>query len=352
MATTAPILPPQPVNSKSEESQYIRVKDPSDELRYTLDCYEPSQALSSPEVESFPPESHYATITQWYSSGYATCFSNQRTIERHSRTGAVRGTESGHHSEREIWKEGASVRPTASLGASVETSQATSRKLSLESSLHSQPSGVYGSGDTQPYFHESEPSHFRSRPLLAIMGQLQDLNPVLCDLLKEADSHLHRGHLEKAIKCLLLRSDEYPRLQSLVWMLLGMVHIQLRQYKKASVCYLRYLAFCKDKQDFPGMTKAECKLGIAYMKQGLLKLAGRCFMQYLENSQILQDDVGVAAACSNLGMVSKMVGIQCYKAALKKGETRQAMTDLATNLYRAVAYFEQHLDIMEHYGDL
>ena len=145
------------------------------------------------------------------------------------------------------------------------------------------------------------------------MGQLQDLNPVLCDLFREVDSHLHKGHLEKAIKCLeksLLQSDEYPRLQSLVWMLLGMVHIQLRLAVQESLCLLSAIFGILQRQGgLPGMTKAECKLGIAYMKQGLLKLAVRCFMQYLENSQILQDDVGVAAACSNLGMVSKMVGI-------------------------------------------
>lgn len=70
-----------------------------------------------------------------------------------------------------------------------------------------------------------------------------------------------------------------PELQGLVWMLLGTAHVAAGHFHEASVCYLHHLAFCRELGDFVGITRAECNLGIAYTKLGLVRLAGRCFLQ-------------------------------------------------------------------------
>lgn len=171
--------------------------------------------------------------------------------------------------------------------------------------------------------------------------------------LEEADQLLRRGKHAEAISCLelsLLTSNPDSSLQSLLWRLLGNAHLSLGQYKKASICFLHHLAFCRELNDFDGVTKAECNLGISYMKLGMLKLAGRCFLQYLENSRVLQDNMGVAKALSNLGVLSKTLAARAYEAATNDDNLSKENAD--ANLKRAITYFEQHLEIVEQYGDL
>lgn len=171
--------------------------------------------------------------------------------------------------------------------------------------------------------------------------------------LEEVDELLRRGKHAEAISCMeltLLTSNPHPPLQCLLWRLLGNAHLALGQYKKASICYLHHLAFCRELNDFEGVTKAECNLGISYMKLGMLKLAGRCFLQYLENSRVLQDNMGIAKALSNLGVLSKTLAARAYEAALRDNSISKENAD--ANLKRAIAYFEQHLEIVEQYRDL
>ena len=78
-----------------------------------------------------------------------------------------------------------------------------------------------------------------------------------------------------------LLDSRLPELQGLIWMQLGMAHMDDGHFHKASVCYLHHLAFCRELGDYAGITKAECYLGIAYTKLGLFKLAGRCFQQVI-----------------------------------------------------------------------
>lgn len=171
--------------------------------------------------------------------------------------------------------------------------------------------------------------------------------------LEEADGLLVRGKHAEAISCLelsLLTSNPDSSLQCLLWRLLGNAQLSLGQYKKASICFLHHLAFCRELNDFEGVTKAECNLGISYMKLGMLKLAGRCFLQYLENSRMLQDNTGIAKALSNLGVLSKTLAAQAYEAA--RGDSNSSKENGDANLKRAIAYFEQHLEIVEQHGDL
>ncbi len=320
---------------------------PSDELRYTLDSYEPSQVLTS-------QDNSYATVvnsqhvsTQGYSSGYVTCSIDPKSLEQPSEL-----QNTVYSSQEEV------RRKDITSGASLIREESTSLQHDYGGSVEREFVSFWKSADHLQYYHDERQAHqttTTTRPLATIMRQLQDANASLCGLLKIADRYLHRGQLVKAAQCLeqsISQSSEFPRLQALISMLLGGVYMQLKQHKKSSDNYLRYLAYCRKVQDFKGSTSMECKLGISYMKQGLLKLAARCFIQYLENSKLLHDDVGVAAACSNLGTVSKLLATKSYRAALKEGLREQARESLRTNLYRAVAYFEQHLDIMEHYGDL
>ena len=171
--------------------------------------------------------------------------------------------------------------------------------------------------------------------------------------LEEIDGLLKRGKHVEAIYCIelaLLTSSADSSLLTLLWRLLGNAHLSLSQYRKASICFLHHLAFCRELNDFEGITKAECNLGISYMKLGMLKLAGRCFLQYLENSRVLQDNMGIAKALSNLGVLSKTLAARAYEAARRDNSI--SMENAEANLKRAIGYFEQHLEIVEQYGDV
>ena len=195
----------------------------------------------------------------------------------------------------------------------------------------------------------------RPKPLVEALKRTRELEPATRKRLAEADELLSKGKFAEAVPCLeagLIGVRKHPKLQSLVWMCLGNAHAAVGRFKKASVCHMHYLAFCKELQDFKGMTKAECNLGIAYMKLGLLKLAGRCFLQFLENSRLLEDEMSVASAYSNLGMLSKALAEHSYQSAVKEGDKGRAVEALNTNMRRAITYFEHHLEIVEGFGDL
>ena len=178
--------------------------------------------------------------------------------------------------------------------------------------------------------------------------------------LADADRYIHRGMNASAIPLLenaLMLVGEEPQLQCLLWRLLGNVHLSLSHFKKASVCHMHQLAFCRELDDFEGMTRAECNLGIAYMKLGLLKLAGRCFIQYLDNSKILQDEMGIAYACSNLGVLAKLMGIHEYLRVegdprVSEEDKKEMMERFKDHIKKAISYFEQHLEIVERKSDL
>lgn len=194
-----------------------------------------------------------------------------------------------------------------------------------------------------------------SRPLLDALKRTRNLDPTTRRQLTTAEEFIHKGNSTDAIPYLeagLVGTKEHPSLQSVVLELLGNARVAMGQYKKASICYMHHLAFCRELTDFHGMTKAECNLGIAYMKLGLLKLAGRCFLQYMENSKMLQDEVGVASACSNLGLLSKTLAIRSYQSAMREGDRDGAQENLKAHLQRAIAYFEQHLEIVERCADM
>ena len=195
----------------------------------------------------------------------------------------------------------------------------------------------------------------RSRPLLDALKRTRNLDTTTRKQLTSAEEFLSKGNNADAVPYLeagLVGTKEQPQLQSLVLELLGSAHVAMGHYKKASICYMHHLAFCRELSDFHGMTKAECNLGIAYMKLGLLKLAGRCFLQYMENSKMLQDDLGVASACSNLGLLSKTLAIRSYQSAMREGDRDGAQENLKTHLQRAIDYFEQHLGIVERCADM
>jgi tetratricopeptide (TPR) repeat protein len=179
--------------------------------------------------------------------------------------------------------------------------------------------------------------------------------------LVQADRCIRNGENSEAIPSLeeaIIAAKDDAKMQCFLWRILGNVHLSLGHHKKSSVCHMHQLAFCRELDDFTGMTMAECNLGISYMKQGLLKLAERCFMQYLENSNILQDSLSVAYAYNNLGVLTRAMAIQEYSKA--KGKNRSEKFAENANfkkkfldlLAKAVYYFEQHLEIVENHSDL
>ena len=78
--------------------------------------------------------------------------------------------------------------------------------------------------------------------------------------------------------------------------------------------------------------------------------------QYLKNSQRLQDQHGVSDALSNLGVLTKMMGLQGYQERVKsvrRDEEKTEARDVLTRcLQRAVSYLEHHLGIEEELNDL
>lgn len=193
------------------------------------------------------------------------------------------------------------------------------------------------------------------RSIKAALREMRGLSQTVQKQLRKADDFLRNQRLKDAISCLessLLHTNDYPLVQSLIWMLLGNAHVNLGDFSKASICHLHYLAFCRERNDFPGMTRAECSLGIAYMKLGLYKLAGRCFLQYLENCQLLQDGKGISIAYNNLGLLSKILASDGYVAGMKEDNAQKANEMLRSNLKRAVSYFEKHLGFEEQFGNV
>ena len=161
-------------------------------------------------------------------------------------------------------------------------------------------------------------------------------------------------------------------------MLLGMAHMKLGNYHKASICHIHHLTHSRDLGDLASVTKAECNLGLAYARQGLFQLSKKCFtqvslsslnsisnslqlvcLQYLEDCCRLGDQNGMSVALSNLGVLTKMVGLQVYQERLRKervgtqGQKKKvAKKALTGNLKKAVKYLEQHLGIEEEMNNL
>lgn len=191
--------------------------------------------------------------------------------------------------------------------------------------------------------------------MASILRKMEGLEAEVKRRIVKVDQQMKRGEYEEAIpvlEAILMRVQQYPRLQLLLWEHLGYAEIAVGHYKKASICYLHHLAHCRVLNDFKGMTKAECNLGIAYMKMGLLKLAGRCFLQYLKNCRNLGEEWGVQSACSNLGLLSKSLALKNYQAAMERGEQEGAIAILTTCLRRAIIFFKQHLQVIQAHGDL
>ena len=214
-----------------------------------------------------------------------------------------------------------------------------------------------------PSTGQLEPKVIRRTRLADLISTFKNtvgLSGALKTHLTEAESCIQNGKHAEAIPSLeeaILVAKDVPKLQCILWRLLGNAHLSLGHYKKASVCHMHQLAFCRELDDFSGMTTAECNLGIAYMKQGLLKLSERCFVQYLENSKILQDEMSIAYAFSNLGVLAKSMAIQEYYKTEgqdhnEKLKNKKMIEKFKEQLRKAIYYFEQHLEIVERHSDL
>ena len=327
----------------------------------------------SRSIEHTPPGPKQQS-TPGYSSGYWTGSSTPPVRSKFAtRTGHLPSPPPFRHSstmEKETWARGSHDLEDVSPYASIQIQQPSSKSgthynstpLYYSTSHHQYPATGQIRLDSAADHHvsasvsQTSPARGETpRPgLMSLMKRMKELDLTVRKQLARADKHLMAGELDKAIPFLeagLLQTDGFPHLQSLLWTLLGSAHTALGQYKKASVCHLHHLAYCRELNNFRGLTKAECNLGIAYMKLGLYKLAGRCFLQYLENCRVMRDDLGISVACSNLGLLSRTMASEGYRSLLKEGDAVQAQEMLNSNLHRAIAYFEQHLELAEQFGD-
>lgn len=191
------------------------------------------------------------------------------------------------------------------------------------------------------------PARKKQRLLREALSSARRLDPAAARALLAAEAAIGRGSHAEAIRHLEAGLDDarrHPRLESLLWLLLAGQHTASGDFQKASVCLLHRLAFCREHGDFPGMTKAQCSLGIAYLKLGLVKLAGRCFLQYLSNCRLLDDARGASLAYSNLGVLSQLLA--------SRGRRAGAREAVRLHLRRAIVYFEHHLELVEQQADL
>lgn len=219
------------------------------------------------------------------------------------------------------------------------------------------------STSSQTNYREGSPSRIvhaparrKQRLLRAALSSVPHLDSTTAQNLLAAEGAIGRASHAEAVRYLeagLEGARRHPRLESLVWLLLAGQHTASGDFQKASVCLLHRLAFCREHGDFPGVTKAQCSLGITYLKLGLLKLAGRCFLQYLCNCQLLNDTRGTALAYSNLGVLSKLLASRgCQAAAAREGDGPGAREAVRVHLRRAVVYFEHHLELVEQQADV
>ena len=248
--------------------------------------------------------------------------------------------------------------------SSTLTRQTPSHQLPQSSLCPNPPDHATNARSHEPFQHQSTPSRSNfpqqkkmspKTSLADVLRELKGLEGEIKRWIIKGDQLLKRKEFHAAIPYLevtILRTQQYPRLQLLLWELLGNALMAVGNPKKASVCYLHHLVHCRALNDFKGMSKAECNLGIAYMQLGLYKLAGRCFLQYLKNCKILQDEWGIQSACSNLGLLSKSLGLKNYRAAIERGENEAAITTLTSCLRRAIIFFKQHLEVVITHEDV
>ncbi len=283
-----------------------------------------------------------------YSSGYVTTSSEARTPKNHPKTRiSIRRVSSGGSSEEGFSR-------TSSIGLRSEPESTFSSPAHVHFQQH--PStGQLEQGPASAPSMGMKRQRRRMGPLHTVIKHIRGLHEVTLEQLTSADDLLCNGKTAEAIPCLeasITGCSEHPQLQSLLWLFLGNAHMAVGQYKKASVCYTHHLAYCRELQDTPSMIMAECNLGIAYLKLGFLRLAGKCFVQFLVGSQELGDDIVTARAYSNLGLLSKMLATSSYRDHMKEQDRESAKTDLQSHLKKAIGYFEHHLEIVEHHGNL
>ena len=69
----------------------------------------------------------------------------------------------------------------------------------------------------------------------------------------------------------------------------------------------------------------------------------------------MQEQISISGALSNLGVLAKAQGLHAYREMRNKVGSQsksQAREQLNGHLHKAVAYFEQHLEIVEELADL
>ena len=248
--------------------------------------------------------------------------------------------------------------PTSTTLSSISPSETHSEGDDMSNEYASVVGGEYGS-EGFPYRQVSHTgpsgspkSAGKTSPLLAA-ARTKSLSAEVRKLLENADKSIAQGNHAGVIPLLetVIEKTDKPELHCLVWRLLGNAHFSIGSFKKASVCHLHNMAFCREMDDVPGVARANCNLGIAYMQLGAFKLAGRCFLQYLESSRILNDETGIASACSNLGVLTKTIATKDMETL--QSEPSDVLEEIVKEqLYRAIQYFEEHLSIVEQHADL
>ena len=152
---------------------------------------------------------------------------------------------------------------------------------SITSDLHTAPLSPASKTSTlqqQPSTGQLEPRVVRRTRLADLLSSLRNatgLNENLKSYLVDADRLICNGKTAEAIPYLeeaIITAKNNSRLQCVLWRILGNAHLSLGHHKKSSVCHMHQLAFCRELDDFTGMTMAECNLGKLYYRRIELSL--------------------------------------------------------------------------------
>ena len=168
--------------------------------------------------------------------------------------------------------------------------------------------------------------------------------------------------LEKAV---LICNQGDAELCSVLWNMLGNVHLRLGDFSKAVYCHLHDLASCRQAGDGEGCTKAYANLGLAFKHGRQYEKAGQCFASQLQSCERRRHQAGIARAYNNLAQLTLLMAKNGMKECQDLSNVAQGAgrenseaasisklkEKIKQRLSQAVKFFQSHLQIVSKQRD-
>lgn len=188
-------------------------------------------------------------------------------------------------------------------------------------------------------------------------------------LVAQAEECLTSGQVADAVPLLeraVLKCDRGDaELCSVLWNMLGNVHLRLGDFSKAVYCHLHDLASCREAGDGEGCTKAYANLGIAFKQSGQFEKAGQCFASQLQSCERRRHQAGMARAYNNLAQLTMLMAKNAMKECRDRAATAQSTgrdnaeaakianlkEKIKQRLTQSAKFFQSHLQIVSKQRD-